>query len=84
MFLQSTDDCLLRHSLSVHHVCLSLPVKEENFMARKLARSSHEATADGSSGFIGRDHETKKRKYQNRTILGRVSSEEVPARHDTD
>lgn len=48
------------------HHCVScvpqLRAKEETLWLGKLAKSSHEATADGSSGvYLDRDHETKKR-----------------------
>ena len=39
----------------------------------KLAKSLHEATADGPSGSIWADHETKNRNYHNRTIHGSMS-----------
>jgi collagenase-like PrtC family protease len=54
-------------------VCLWLRAKEETLWLAKLARSLHEATADGSSKvYLGHDHETKKRHYHNRTIRGRM------------
>src|SRR5439155_6718341 len=42
-----------------------------NSMARKVAKSSHEATARWLIRvYLGRDRETQKRKYHNRTIHG--------------
>jgi hypothetical protein len=50
-------------------------------MARKVGQivaRGHEATADGSSGFyLGRDHETNRRKYHNRTIHGPIREEQA-------
>jgi hypothetical protein len=33
-------------------VCISLPAREETLLAGKLARSSHEAIADGAAEFV--------------------------------
>jgi hypothetical protein len=44
--------------------CVSfLPSQDKTCIARKLAKSSHEATADGLSGFyLGRDHKNQEAK----------------------
>jgi len=55
----------------VREVCLSLRAKEKTLWLAKLARSSHEVTADGSSGFISvAIVKSNKRNYHNRTIHG--------------
>jgi hypothetical protein len=47
-------------------------------MPKKSLRSSHVASAPGSCGvFLGRDHETRKRKYHNRTIHGSIGEAQV-------
>ena len=45
--------------------------RRKSLWLAKLAKSSREAIADGSSVvYLGRDHETNKRNYHNRTIHG--------------
>ena len=68
--LQSTDEYLLSHR--VRAGCVSLfASQEETSIARKVGQS----IARGDRRwlirvYLGRDHETKKRKYHNRTIHG--------------
>jgi hypothetical protein len=48
-----------------------LRAKEETLWLAKLAKSLRETTADWLIRvYLGRDHETKKRNYHNRTIHG--------------
>ena len=62
---------------NVPDVFLCKPRRKSLWLA-KLARSSHEASADGSSGFyLGRDHETNRREYHNRTIHGPIREEQA-------
>jgi hypothetical protein len=78
-FLQSTYESLLCRPGSVRGVCLSCEPKRKS-MARKVGQ----ITARGDRRwlirvYLGRDHETNKRKYPNRTIHGPMRT--VRVRH---
>src|SRR5438876_1343719 len=70
-FLRSTDQYPPCRQSSVREVCLPLRAKEEISMARKIGQ----IIARGDRRwlirvYLGRNHETKKRNYHNRTIRG--------------
>jgi hypothetical protein len=68
---QSTHECLISQLRSVLEVCLFLRAKDEISMARKVGQ----IVARGDRRwlvrvYLGRDDETHKRSYHNRTIRG--------------